>query len=47
MLSSVPGGHGVAFSLLGALPELGALSNRQVVTLSGLAPFNRDSGQMK
>lgn len=48
ILSSVPGiGDGVAFTLLGELPELGTLSNRQVAALCGLAPFNRDSGQMR
>ena len=48
ILSSVPGiGDGVAFTLLGELPELGTLSNRQVAALCGLAPFNHDSGQMK
>ena len=48
ILYSVPGvGDGVAFTLLGELPELGKLSNRQVAALCGLAPFNRDSGQMK
>jgi len=48
ILSSVPGiGNGVAFTLLGELPELGELSNRQISALCGLAPFNRDSGQMK
>ena len=48
ILSSVPGiGDGVAFTLLGELPELGSLSNRQAAALCGLAPFNRDSGQMK
>ena len=48
ILSSVPGiGDGVAFTLLGELPELGTLSNRQVASLCGLAPFNRDSGQMR
>lgn len=44
----MPGiGDGVAFTLLGELPELGALSARQVSALCGLAPFNRDSGSMK
>lgn len=48
LLSSVPGiGDGVAFTLLGELPELGSLSNRQVGALCGLAPYNRDSGTMK
>lgn len=45
ILSSVPGiGDGVAFTLLGELPELGRLTNRQIAALCGLAPFNRDSG---
>ena len=48
ILSSVPGiGDGVVFTLLGELPELGKLSNREISALCGLAPFNRDSGQMK
>ena len=47
LLSSVPGiGDGVAFTLLGELPELGKLTNRQVGALCGLAPYNRDSGSM-
>lgn len=48
ILSSIPGvGDGVAYTLLGELPELGELSNRQIAALCGLAPFNRDSGSMK
>jgi len=48
VLSSVPGiGDGVAYTLLGELPELGQLSHRQITALTGLAPFNRDSGYMK
>lgn len=48
IISSAPGiGDGVAFTLLGELPELGQLSNRQIAALCGLAPFNRDSGRMK
>ena len=48
VLSSVPGiGDGVAYTLLGELPELGELSHRQIAALTGLAPFNRDSGYMK
>lgn len=47
LLLTVPGiGDGVAFTLLGELPELGALTNRQVGALCGLAPYNRDSGSM-
>ncbi len=48
LLDSVPGvGDGIIFTLLGELPELGRLSNRQVAALTGLAPYNRDSGKMK
>jgi transposase len=48
VISSVPGiGDGVAFTLLGELPELGRLTNRQIAALCGLAPFNRDSGKMR
>jgi len=48
VLSSVPGiGDGVAYTLLGELPELGELSHKQIAALTGLAPFNRDSGHMK
>lgn len=35
------------YSLLAYIPELGALSDKQVTSLVGLAPFNRDSGLMR
>lgn len=48
LLTSVPGvGDGVAYTLLGELPELGALSPRQVAALTGLAPYNHDSGNVR
>lgn len=48
LLSSVPGiGDGVTFTLLGELPELGQLTHRQISALCGLAPMNRDSGNLK
>lgn len=48
IMLSVPGiGNGVAFTLLGELPELGRLNHRQIAALCGLAPFNNDSGKMK
>lgn len=48
VISSVPGiGDGVAYTLLGELPELGTLSHKQIAALTGLAPFNHDSGYMK
>jgi transposase len=37
----------VAFTLLGELPELGQLTHRQISALTGLAPFNHDSGSLK
>lgn len=36
-----------ACSLIGLMPELGYLNKQQVASLSGLAPFSRDSGKMK
>lgn len=48
ILLSAPGiGTGVAYTLLGELPELGQLSSRKISALVGLAPFNRDSGLSK
>jgi transposase len=45
LLTSMPGiGLSVASSLIGDLPELGSLSRRQIASLTGVAPFNRDSG---
>lgn len=36
-----------AMAVLIHLPELGQLSPKQIAALAGLAPFNRDSGQLK
>lgn len=48
LLMSVPGvGQVVAATLLAALPELGQLSTKKIAALVGVAPFNRDSGQMR
>lgn len=48
LLVSTPGiGLQVANTLLADLPELGALSNKQIAALVGVAPFNRDSGTMR
>ena len=47
-LQSVPGvGKVVAATLLALLPELGQLSTPKISTLVGVAPLNRDSGQMQ
>jgi transposase len=45
-LMGVPSvGPGVARALIVDLPELGALSRREIASLVGLAPFARDSGK--
>jgi transposase len=45
---SVPGvGVPTAATLAAELPELGKLNRRQVASLAGLAPFDRDSGTLK
>lgn len=47
-LQSIPGvGEQVSRTLLAELPELGTLSREQVAALVGVAPVNRDSGQMR
>ncbi|AUX24351.1 transposase [Sorangium cellulosum] len=48
LLRSVPGvGPGTSRTLLLDLPELGTLNRKQVAALVGVAPFNRDSGNVK
>jgi transposase len=48
LLRSVPGvGKVLSSTLLAQLPELGMLNRRQIAALAGLAPFNRDSGQLR
>ncbi len=48
LLQSVPGvGPNLASTLIIDLPELGTLSRKQAAALSGVAPFNRDSGTMR
>jgi transposase len=47
-LASVPGiGAATVAVLLAALPELGRLDRRRIAGLVGVAPLNRDSGQMR
>ena len=47
-LRSVPGiGPAAAAVLVAELPEPGRLSRRQVAALMGVAPLNRDSGQLR
>ena len=48
LLQSVPGiGKTTASMLIAALPELGHLNRRQIASLAGLAPMNRDSGTFR
>lgn len=48
LLTSVPGiGKSVASTLIGDMPELGTLNRREIAALTGVAPFNRDSGKLR
>jgi transposase len=48
LLTSMPGiGDCVAATLIGDLPELGSLNRREIASLTGVAPFNRDSGTLR
>ena len=48
LLRSVPGvGEQLSLTLLAHVPELGALNRKQIAALVGVAPSNRDSGQMR
>src|SRR5213593_3455782 len=48
LLQSVPGvGPIVSAVLLAELPELGALTHKQLATLAGVAPLARDSGTLR
>ena len=48
LLTSVPGvGEITARTLIAGLPELGQLDRRRIAALVGVAPVNRDSGQMR
>lgn len=46
LLRSVPGiGPGAAATLIAFMPQLGSLNRRQIAALTGVAPFNSDSGK--
>lgn len=48
LLVSIPGiGQTTAAVLIAEMPELGTIGNKQVAALAGVAPFTRESGQMK
>ncbi|WP_211629142.1 transposase, partial [Paraburkholderia nemoris] len=46
LLRSVPGiGPGAAATLIAFMPQLGSLNRREIAALTGVAPFNCDSGK--
>jgi len=48
IMLSMPGiGNVVVNTLLGDMPELGNLGNKQIAALTGVAPYNRDSGKLR
>ena len=48
LLTSVPAiGSKIARTLIAELPELGRLGRRQIASLVGVAPINRDSGTLR
>jgi len=48
ILQSTPGvGNVLSTTLLASLPELGHLNRKAIAALVGVAPLNRDSGQMR
>ena len=48
LLLSVPGiGPKIARTLIAEMPELGRLDRKEIASLTGVAPFNRDSGTMR
>lgn len=48
LLRGIPGiGPTTARTLLAELPELGRLDHKEIAALAGVAPFNRDSGQLR
>jgi len=48
LLQSVPGvGPVIARTLLAEMPELGALTRREIASLAGLAPWTRQSGRWR
>jgi len=48
ILNSAPGvGDSLIYTLLADLPELGTLNNKEIASLVGVAPINRDSGRLR
>jgi transposase len=48
LLQSFPGaGPTLSYTLIAKLPELGHVNSKEIASLVGVAPFNRDSGLMR
>lgn len=48
ILISAPGvGNTLIYTILADLPELGSLNKKQIASLTGVAPINRDSGKLR
>jgi len=48
ILKSAPGvGDTLVYTLLAELPELGELNRKEISSLVGVAPMNRDSGKLR
>lgn len=48
LLKSIPGvGDTLIYTLLADLPETGTLNRKEISSLVGVAPFNRDNGKLK
>ena len=47
VLTSMPVGPVLAFTLIALVPELGQMSRKQVAAIVGVAPYDFDSGKMK
>jgi transposase len=48
LIKSIPGvGDKTSQTILACVPELGKLTRRQIASLAGLAPMNRDSGKFR
>ena len=48
LLKSAPGvGDTLVYTILADLPEIGTLSNKEISSLVGVAPMNRDSGKLR
>ncbi len=48
VLLTVPGvGNTLVYTILADLPEIASLNNKEIASLVGVAPMNRDSGKFR